>query len=132
MFGRKTLGMLVLAASGLLLACPQKKADLVPLPDSRPGYGFCKTVSGKLVVTVRNNGSVNAPASTTTVEFSPGGVVTIPTPPIPANSPVDLPGVVIPPGCFNADCSFTIHVNADGAVDESNTTNNTGSGTCIG
>ena len=105
--------------------------DLVPVPD--PQGGFCKgDGKGNLVVTVRNQGSANAPASTTRVEFFPGGVFMLPTPPIPAGAQLDLTPLPFPPGCFSPDCSFKITVDATGVVVESNEANNTGVGTCIG
>ena len=111
--------------------------DLVPVPDPRPGIGFCKLVAegpdkGKLVVTVKNQGNADAPASTTRVIFVPGGTFDLPTPPIPAGGSVDLPPISIPGVCFNPDCNFRIIVDANNQVVESNKANNTGSGNCIG
>jgi hypothetical protein len=56
--------------------------DLVPvgLPDSSGPVSFCKPVGAPLVVTVKNQGSAAAPASTTKVEFNPGGSFPIPHP----------------------------------------------------
>lgn len=113
------------------------RPDLVPVPDPRPGVGFCKLVKegpdrGKLMVTIRNQGNADADASVTRVIFSPGGAVDIPTPPIGAGASVDLPPVAIPGVCFNPDCNFRIVVDADDQVAESDETNNTASGTCLG
>src|SRR5207253_7910903 len=99
----------------------------------RPGYGFCKLVPsgpdrGKLIVTVKNQGRANAPASKTTVEFTPGGGIKIPTPAIPAGSSVALPPVAIPAAAWQPDAHFKIRVNSDAKVDESNNNNNTGTG----
>ena len=112
------------------IAC--KKADLVPVPDSRPGYGFCKVADGKLVITVKNQGEGNAAASVTQVDFGTPTPSTIQTPAIPAGSSVDLAPIVIPGACYHPDCSFTIKVDSGSTVPETNETNNTGSGTCIG
>ena len=113
------------------------QADLIPVPQifsfDPPNFSFCKLDSeGKLVVTVRNQGDAQAPTSKVLVTFSPGG----PSPkqdtgPISASDSVDL-AFDIPAGCFTADCAFTISVNDDNQVDESEDGNNTASGTCIG
>ena len=111
------------------------RPDLVPVPDPRPGYKFCRRdASQKLQVTVKNqnNNDVAAHASTTKVEFTPGGTIEIPTPAIPAGVSVDLPPVVIPAQCFNPDCEFTITVDSQHQVHESNEGNNTGIGKCLG
>jgi hypothetical protein len=109
------------------------KPDLVPVPDPQPGIGFCRLdARGRLVVTVKNQGNADAPASVTTVEFLPGGGVKIPTPAIPAGGSVELPPVSMPADCHKPECNFTIRVDSGGQVDESNEGNNTGSGSCIG
>jgi len=141
----KTKLTLVTVAIAALFGCTvlaqgpgtKNKADLIPVPDPRPGYGFCKLVPsgpdrGKLIVTVKNQGRANAPASKTTVEFTPGGGIKIPTPAIPAGSSVALPPVAIPAAAWQPDAHFKIRVNSDAKVDESNNNNNTGTGTCIG
>ena len=111
--------------------------DLVPVPDPRPGHDFCKVVAegpdkGKLVVTVKNQGNYKAPASTTTVEFSPGGPSQLATPPIPVSGTVDLQPLSIPAECFNADCDFKITVDSGNQIKESNEENNTANGVCLG
>ena len=107
------------------------KADLSGPPS------FCKLVKegpdkGKLVVTVKNQGTAAAPASTTTVEFSPGGSFQLPTPAIPAGGSVDLTPLKIPGVCFNPDCDFKITLDSNGQVNESNEGNNTADGNCLG
>ncbi len=119
--------MLCLFVALTTIAC--KKADLVPVPGPQ---GFCKVADGKLVVTVKNQGEGNAAASATQVDFGTPNPSTIPTPAIPAGSSVDLPGIAIPGACYHPDCSFTIKVDSGSTVPETNETNNTGSGTCIG
>ena len=110
---------------------PPGTADLVPVPDA--AGSFCKRdPAGRLVVTVRNQGTAAAGASTTRVEFAPGGPVDIPTPPIAAGASVDLPGIQIPGVCFNPDCNFRIIVDVNGVVAESNEMNNIASGLCRG
>jgi CARDB protein len=104
--------------------------DLIPFAE--PGTEFCKRDErGNLVVTVKNQGSADAGASTTTVRFAPGGAFSQPTPPIPAGGTVDLV-FPIPPACFDPDCDFRITVDSMGQVTESDETNNTASGTCRG
>lgn len=104
--------------------------DLLPVRDSI--LGFCKRDSIGLLVTVRNQGVAPAPASSTTVLFSPGGTATLPTPPIAAGASVTLPAAPIPGACFDPDCDFRITVDATAVVVESNEANNVASGTCLG
>jgi CARDB/BNR/Asp-box repeat len=104
--------------------------DLIPLAD--PKTGFCKRDNkGNLIVTVKNQGSADAGASTTTVVFGPGGTFSKPTPPIAAGASVNLT-FPIPAACFNPECSFRIIVDSGNQVTESNEGNNTASGTCLG
>jgi hypothetical protein len=104
--------------------------DLIPLPD--PKTGFCRRdPKGNLIVTVKNQGSADAAPSMTTVAFAQGGAFSQPTPPIPAGGSVNL-FFPIPPACFHPDCSFRITVDSANQVTESDETNNTASGTCLG
>jgi CARDB len=103
--------------------------DLIPLPD--PQTGFCKRDDqGNLIVTVKNQGSADGAASTTTVTFAPGGTFSQPTPPIPAGGSVDLT-FPIPAACFDPDCDFRIIVDSANQVTESDESNNIASGTCL-
>ncbi|MEJ2303804.1 MAG: CARDB domain-containing protein [Anaerolineales bacterium] len=107
--------------------------DLIPVPDPEPGVGFCRLdEEGNLVVHVKNQGSAAAGASTTRVEFSPGGVFDLYTAPIPPGVTIKLPAIPIPGECYNPDCDFRITVDVKGELVESNEANNTGSGRCIG
>jgi len=113
------------------------KADLVPVPDTRPGFGFCRLVEsgpdkGKLKVFVKNQGSAAAPASITTIAFNPGGPIAVPTGPIGVGMTIELTLVNFPAPCFNPDCDFTICVDSGNAVDESDEANNCGNGNCLG
>jgi len=106
-------------------------ADLIPVPNPDPSINFCIRNGLKLSVTVRNQGTGDAPASVTRVDFSPGGNVSVPTPAIPAGGSV-IVIVQMPAGCFSPDCNFRITVDSAAQVSESNEGNNTGSGSCIG
>jgi hypothetical protein len=116
-------------------ACLSSQADLAPDPvhGQSGAIAFCRTdANGKLVIRVKNGGPVDAPASTTRVEFSPGGVVLLMTPPIPAGGTVDIGPIGFPAVCFDPDCEFTITVDVNNNVNESNEVNNTAAGRCIG
>jgi len=109
--------------------------DLVPVPDPRPEIGFRRLVeqgpdAGKLVVTVKNQGDADAPASIARVTFSPGGSFDLPTPPIPAGGSVHLLPLSVPEECSMG--SFTIMVDANNEVVESNEANNMGRGEFFG
>lgn len=104
-------------------------ADLIPVPD--PSGSFCRAREGKLLVTVKNQGSGPAGPSTTQVDFGQFGIVSVATPALGPNMSTDLL-VDIPSGCFDPDCDFRITVDALNQVEEANEANNTASGTCIG
>lgn len=105
--------------------------DLIPVPDPRPGFKFCKLRNGNLVVTVKNQGSGEAASSTTMVDFGIFGILSKPTSALAPNASVDLI-FKIPRGCYNPDCDFKIRVDSTSTVIESNELNNLGSGVCIG
>ena len=120
----------------VLTGC-NRQPDLLPVKS--PGQpdnitGFCKVVGNatKVVISVRNQGNADSPASTTTIDFSPGGTIQVPTSAIPAGASVDLPPVNIPAGCFDPDCDFKITVDSGNQINESNEANNTTNGRCIG
>lgn len=103
--------------------------DLVPV--SGEGGSFCVRDDGMLLVTVRNQGASDADASHTRVNFGSHGIVVLFTPELGAGQEFthECP---IPQGCFDSDCEFTIIVDADDDVVESNEGNNVASGVCIG
>ena len=91
--------------------------DLVPVnPKPNAGkFGFCRRdpTSGRLLVTVRNQGVGPAGTSHTNVNFFTGRTVTpvtVNTPMIPAGTSVDVTAA-IPSGCFTPDCAFRIVVD---------------------
>jgi hypothetical protein len=102
-----------------------RAADLVPSISSP-----CR-----LVVTVRNQGDLNAPSSVTRVSFSTSkGPITVDlnTPPLGVGEAVDLGPINIPGVCFNPDCDFTVTVDINKVVPESNEENNSAVGICPG
>ena len=113
-------------------------ADLVPVPtagSNRPS--FCRNDGkGNLIVRVKNLGSSPAPASSLRVTFSTlSGPVSVDTPAPPlggGGGGVDL-ATPIPTDCLTlrgGDCQFTIAVDVDDAVLETDESNNIVSGTC--
>ena len=108
-------------------------ADLAPV---RVDQTFCNIIIAppglSLVVTVKNQGSSDAPASNTTVLFSSGEAFLLPTGPLSPGQSVDLPALSIPSGCFQPDCSFRITVDSSDQVDEFDEANNSVRGQCVG
>jgi hypothetical protein len=112
-------------------------ADLLPVRWSNfnQPIDYCnlQDIAGKLTLVVRvmNQGNADAPASTTSVAFGGGGgTVAVPTPPIPAGQFVDVN--VLVPAVGSTDIFFTITVDAQNNVTESDKSNNVADGTCIG
>lgn len=114
------------------------EVDLVPVPQiisfDPVTLDFCRRVDdgASLEVTVRNQGTGTASDSPVRVAFSSaGGSVTMTGGQL---DPGDIAKVTfpIPLGCFGADCGFTILVDPDSVITESNEGNNTAGGTCIG
>jgi hypothetical protein len=103
--------------------------DLVPVAGEA---GFCnRDEHDNLIVTVKNQGAAAAGPSTTEVDFFGHGQVTLPTPGLAPGQAIDL-AFPIPPRCFDPDCEFRITVDVNAQVAESNETNNTADGACIG
>lgn len=135
----KTLApMSVVLVLALALTGCVASADLVPV-NSRPDIGelgFCKLQgqAGKsaLVVVVKNQGNADAPASTTTIEFSTGESFSLPTPAVPIGGSIDLSPLDFPKFCFNPDCEFTITVDSSDQIKEGNEENNSVDSWCIG
>ena len=114
------------------------EVDLVPVPAiisfDPVTFDFCLLVDdgASLEVSVRNQGTGTASDSPVRVVFFSSGVS--PTMTGGQLDPGDIAKVTfpIPPGCFGADCVFTILVDPDGVITESNEGNNTAGGKCIG
>jgi hypothetical protein len=113
---------------------PARSFDLLPI---QKAAAFCNTDKArkKLIVTVKNQGTVDSPPTSTRVEFSrkqmfAGATVVNPTPSVTAGQSVDVE-FDIPSGCFEPDCGFKITVNSNNA-NETNTENNSATGNCVG
>ncbi len=102
----------------------QGKPDLIPV-------SICKKDSeGNILIQVKNNGSVIAGPSITRVIFYPSGFNDLLFPSIAPGATAEVP-VAAPGSCWNPDCDYKIQVDSTGWVDESDETNNMGSGACI-
>jgi subtilase family serine protease len=107
------------------------KPDLI-LENPEGWVGFCDIDdSGNLVVHVKNQGLGPAESSNVEVDFGDYGTS---VKPVQALMYGDTATVLfpIPSGCFNPDCDFEITVDVYNEVDESNESNNSQSGWCIG
>jgi hypothetical protein len=110
-------------------------ADFIVVPEGSFGGAdaLCDmTGVPQLRMVIQNQGQGNVGATTTRVTFSPGGVVEIATPPVPAGQRTTLTPVRIPASCFNPDCDFRVVVDARGNVDEATgEQNNQTDGLCV-
>ena len=120
-----------------IIAQAPRQPDLVPV-NPQPNAGRLglrsNPSSGRLVVTVRNQGAGPAGPSHTTVNLTTGTTVTpvtANTPMLPAGNVVDVMAVM-PLGCFTPNCAFQIVVNSASEVAESNEGNNLADGLCLG
>ena len=127
----------ILISSVLLSGC-NTGPDLAPKnPNPELGRnGFCRlTDDGEnLIVTIVNIKDKGASDSSLTVDFhilDQDVPVQTSIGELPGNSSGDVQ-VEIPSGCFSADCSFTIEVDSEEQVNESNENNNQAKGICIG
>lgn len=110
------------------------RPDLVPVPDPEIHPPFCRrNEAGDLLVVVENQGTAAAGSSTTRVEFGTNQVEERDTPSLDAGDSVTHT-ISLPtnPSCFRPDCPFTITVDANDDVSESNEMNNVRDGICIG
>lgn len=133
------LGALAIA---MISGCaPKPDLVAVKLPDlGTDPIAYCNLDdNNRLIVTVTNQGTDNAPASVTRVTFNsvPTGdvVVDLTTPALASGAshnhdPIDL--AAFPSNCYQADCHFVITIDPTNAVDEANEENNTAKGYCLG
>lgn len=128
--------VIIVSMSTLYSDCDDEtdKADLRPI--DHLGYDmYCDLDSeGNLVVHVENRGNADASSVKVTVTFtllsgssSVSGTISS----IAAGTTETVP-ISIPAGCYNPDCFFNINVDPDDTIDESNESNNTADGYCIG
>ena len=114
-------------------------ADLVPVkpnPSIAGPIGYCDIVVENdiryLKVHIKNQGTGDASASTTKVDFGAAfGIQTVATPGITAGTTLTVL-VPTPSGVFNPDMTFTITVDSTDSVNESNEGNNSADGFCLG
>ena len=108
----------------------REPGDLVP---HERKVDFCnKDPLGRLSVSVANNGEDDVLASTTRVVFRVGGTVDVDTPPIPAGFIGTLEPIALPPLCNFFGCTFTITVDVNSEVTETDELNNVANGRCRG
>ena len=103
---------------------PPSGPDLRPIPNQWGGY--CnRTASGShLVVTLKNVGTTATTVATVTrVQFYPGGIQDIWTPPL-APGQVATLYAAIPAGCYDPDCDFRIAADDGGQIVEIDEYNN--------
>lgn len=133
------LGLLVSACAGgtatptlLPSPSPEPVADLqpVPLPGVEGFAAYCDLQDGSLQITVENTGGADAPASRVTVAFDYSSKIgSADAPSISAGG--SAPVLVALPQPVTPDAfDFTITVDADRAIAESDEGNNYGEGQC--
>ncbi len=128
--------LLVFTGIFLLSGCTPK-ADLIPVNPNGLA-GFCDLVNSsvatyygsELRVNIKNQGDSPAESSYVLVDWGFANTIE-PVPAIPAGNTVSIL-IEIPQGCFNPDCGFTIIVDYNDDVNESNEMNNSQIGNCIG
>ncbi len=121
----------ILGLKGIHSVRIQKRPDLIPFsPLGNDESSFCRMEDNRklLRVTIKNQGVADAGPSKTKVIFS-NSSFTLDTPPIPANSSVDLL-FKVPGNCSSSDCSFKIIADSDNQINESNESNNEANGKC--
>ncbi len=128
----KMLPFLILAA--LLLSSCRAGLQVQQAKDAPDESAYCNIdeSTGLLLVTITNQGQVDAPASVAAVRFHDGKEVKMPTPAIPAGESITLEGINFSydDNCTEPNCNFTITADAQNAVLESNEENNSAQGFC--
>ena len=104
--------------------------DLLPVPG--PEGHFCRIANGRLVVTVRNQGTAAAAATVTEVDYLQGTRESAPTPALAVGASVDV-SFAVPAGFLNGEGNHPLRITADKAATEaeSNETNNVVAGNCL-
>ncbi len=129
----RTCRVLVLVAlvTGFVAGCGEGRPDFTPAKafDSPGPEGYCKRVDASLEVHVANTGQL-ALAVSVRVDFPHGPSGSGMTGVIPENG-VGTALVPIPTPIPQGDFSFTIRVDPDDDVPESNEDNNSAEGLCI-
>lgn len=110
----------------------------VPAPDLTPvappdAAMYCKRDNlGRLLVSVKNQGTLVSAPATATIIFGNGSSVDVALPAIKAGDTVTLQSVSIPPGCFSPNCGFRIFVDSRQNIEELDEGNNIAEGRCQG
>lgn len=126
--------VLVIVSTMIISGCITEeipKPDLLPV-NPNDMVNFCEADKyGNLLVHIKNQGTVTADASTLEVDFGQCGQVFLPVPSLLAG---ETTTILVPfcYGCFDPDCGFEIIVDSEGIIDESDETNNSQIGLCIG
>jgi hypothetical protein len=101
--------------------------DLLPRQTER---SYCRLdAEGRLIVTIRNQGEADAPASTTRIALAGGEAFDRSTPALAVGAEANLEPVPIPRS--EGTLVFTITADAMGVIREMNEPNNTAIGTCL-
>lgn len=103
--------------------------DLLPVPG--PDGHFCRISNGRMLVTVRNQGTAAATATITEIDFLQGTRENAATPALAAGAAADV-SFAIPAGFLSGEGNHPFRITADkGATQaESNETNNVAAGNC--
>jgi len=103
--------------------------DLLPIPG--PEGHFCRVVNGRMVVTVRNQGTAAAEATVTEIDYLQGSRENAPTPALAPGATADV-SFAIPAGFLSGEGNHPFRITADkvAIVVESNETNNVVAGNC--
>ena len=116
--------------------------QILPAPnpvEGLPNQGYCYKwpkggAANRLVFKTRNNGTAAAPASTVRVTFSGAGNVDVPTSALQPgqewNQEIWIPNGCYPGG-YHGSCNYTIRLDANNQVQESNEANNQDQSLCL-